>query len=138
MKNADGEVVRVLARRSLRRGSIALAFGNPGSYALRVGKATRRFVVNTDCEDNGKSAELRLGATSVRAGGVLPYGSSTPATTSAALMAGRGYGFDLRLPDGTWAPLNAGQGFTADGVQVAPWASFAKQMPVTAGAASGP
>ena len=68
---------------------------------------------------------------------MLPYRIVNTSDNFGCLMAGRGYGFDLRLPDGTWAPLNAGQGFTADGVRVAPWASFAKQLPVPAGTAPG-
>jgi hypothetical protein len=136
-ENADGKVQRVLARRALRRGQLSLQFGNPGRYALRVGKATRRFVVNTMCDDIGDKAELRLGATRVRAGGVLAYLIVNTSDNFGCVIAGVGSSLERQLPDGTWSPVNPGQGSTLQGIAVAPWAPFAKQLTVPADAAPG-
>jgi hypothetical protein len=137
-ETAAGKVMRVIARRTVRRATVSLSIGKPGRYTLRVGSATRRYNAGTRCaRSDGDKAELRLDATSVRAGGALPYRIVNPSTNLGCFTAGVGYLIERLLGDGTWAPVNPGQLFVAVGIPVAPWQPFAKQALIPADAVPG-
>jgi hypothetical protein len=137
-ESAAGKVMRVIARRTVRRATVSLPIGKPGRYALRVGSATRRYNAGTLCaRSDGDKAELRLDATSVRAGDSLPYRIVNASTNLGCFTAGVGYLLERLLTDGTWTPVNPGQLFIAVGIPVAPWQPFAKQAPIPADAVPG-
>ena len=80
----------------------------------------------------GDRAELRLGATTATAGGVLPY---TLVNTSRGCLSGAAnYSFDHLLPDGTWERIPTGLVFPAVLIVIPAGESFAKQAKVPAGA----
>jgi hypothetical protein len=77
------------------------------------------------------SAELRLSATTVRAGERLPY---TLVNTSAGctVTAGGAYEFERRLTDGTWEAVQSKQMFAMFAVFVPAGRTYAKQALIPA------
>jgi hypothetical protein len=118
--------------------SRAIAASN--SLRLTVGKRTYKRVVTviepTRCvRVRGDRAELRLGATTATAGGVLPY---TLVNTSRGCLSGvPNYSFDHLLPDGSWERIPTGLAFPAVSIFIPAGESFAKQARVPAGVAPG-
>jgi hypothetical protein len=54
--NDEGDVIRVLDRRAVRRGTVKLRFARGGRYMVRVGDIRRTYEV---CGAGGGTAELR-------------------------------------------------------------------------------
>ena len=87
------------------------------------------------CRPDGDRAELRLGATSVKAGGALPF--AVVNTSTGCLTLGVSYGFERLLPDGTWAVVPSNQAFIMIAVMLRAGESYAKQALVPADLAPG-
>ena len=73
---------------------------------------TQKYVVGDICAPAivGDRAEIRLLATTVRPGGLLPYQVVNTSVTG-CLGVGEGYALERLLPDGTWTVINPLQPF---------------------------
>jgi hypothetical protein len=154
-QSASGKVMRTIARRTLRKGTFTAAVPAAGRYSLRVAQRGRTVTVvepvawpqasptppptfptlpapPTACVTaTDMSAELRLSATTVQAGGTLPY---TLVNTSAAcaVTAGAPYEFEWRLTDGTWEAVQSKQVFATYAVFLPAGRTYAKQAQIPA------
>lgn len=151
-ESASGKIMRTIARRTLRNGTFKAKAPAAGRYALRVGKRERAITVADPdtpvssgplppaepfepCRPDGDTAELRLGATSAKAGGTLPL--EVVNTSKSCLTLGVGYSFERLLADGTWVTVPSNQIFIALAVILGPGQHYAKQAVVPADAVPG-
>jgi hypothetical protein len=151
-ESASGKVMRTIARRTLRSGTFKAKAPAAGRYSLRVGKRERDITVAAPdtpvssgplppaepfepCRPDGDTAELRLGATSVKPGGTLPL--EVVNTSGSCLTLGVGYSFERLQPDGSWVTVPSNQIFITLAVILSPGQTYAKQAVVPADAAPG-
>jgi hypothetical protein len=103
--DAAGTPTRAIARRTLRRGTFKVTIPSAGTFALRMAIGDRRYwtwVRSEECLNfRGDSAEIRLHASSVAAGGSLNYDLVN--TSDGCIGYGYGYSFERLQGDGTWA-----------------------------------
>jgi hypothetical protein len=103
--DAAGKPTRAVARRTLRRGTFKVTIPSAGTFALRMAIGDRRYwtwIRSEECLNlRGDSAEIRLHASSVTAGGNLNYDLVN--TSDGCIGYGYGYSFERLQGDGTWA-----------------------------------
>jgi hypothetical protein len=152
-ESATGRVLRTIARRTLRAGTFKAKAPTEGRYSLRVGKRERDITVAAPdtpvssgplpqptepteyCRPDGDRAELRLGATSVKAGETLPL--EVVNTSTGCLTLGVCFSIERLLPDGTWASVTGNQVCIMLAVGLRPGERLAKQAVVPAGSPPG-
>jgi hypothetical protein len=154
-ESASGKVMRTVARRTLRTGTFRATAPSAGRYSLRVGPRERDITVASPTTPvsspplppatepqlpqcihaTADRAELRLSATSVAAGGTLPF--EVVNTSSGCLHLGLPYGFERLSPAGTWVDAPTDYMFALPMVLLGPGQSFGKQAKVPAGFTPG-
>ena len=154
-ESASGKVMRTVARRTLRSGTFKTKAPTVGRYSLRVGWRERDITVAEpstpvsspplppaiepqlpECiHATADRAELRLGTTTVAAGGTLPF--EIVNTSSGCLHIGLPYAFQRLLPDGTWVDAPTNLVFPLPLLLIGPRGSFTKQARVPADFAPG-
>jgi hypothetical protein len=151
---ASRTVMHTVWKRTLRTGTRTAIAWKPGHYELQVAGRTRSVTVAAapvqsppaplpsapatlpQCGAQlGDSAELRLGATTVRAGDTLPF--ELVNTSTGCETAGVGYSFEHRLADGTFEPVRLNLLFPALAVFLPRGTSYAKSAPIPADFAPG-
>ena len=150
---ANGKVMRTLWRRTLSAGTRTAIAWKPGHYELRVAARTRSVTVAAapvqspsaplpidpgtfpTCTGQGDSAELRLSATTIRAGETLPFDLVN--TSTGCETAGVGYSFERRLADGSFETIPLNLLFPALAVFLPAGTTYAKSAPIPADFAPG-
>jgi len=149
---ADGKVMRTVWRTTLSKGARTAIAWRPGHYELRVAGRTRSVTILAAPVQSppapidpatfpscgvqpGDSAELRLGATTVRAGETLPF--ELVNTSAGCETAGVGYSFERRLTDGSFEAVDLHLLFPALAVILPAGTSYAKSAPIPADLAPG-
>ncbi len=135
---ARGHVMRTVARRTLRDGTLRATLSKLGRYALRVtvgGRRWQREITVSCARMTGDRAELRVATATVRAGEALPYEVVNAST--GCITIGVGYAFERLQPDGTWAPVLPYGIFPALGIKLSPGTAYAKRATVPADAPPG-
>jgi len=108
--DAQGHVMRTLARRTLRKGTFSpvLPLHVGARYGLRLAVAGHRYTsfITTSCPPAGQSGvELRLSALQGRSGDTLTLSMAN--TGANCLMYGYGYRWERMQADGTWQDVPA-------------------------------
>ncbi len=149
---SDGRPRKAVARRTLRNGTFRATLAEPGTYALRLVVAKRRYASQLTvpappvpppapappmppapalpaclgARESGTSAALSLSPTTLRAGETLTIAVTN--TSDGCLMWGLSYRIDRVLLDGSTETMNPNESFPAAGLLVAPGATRAKQI----------
>jgi hypothetical protein len=137
--SAQGKPLRTLARRTLRKGTFSAELTRFGKFELRVvvaGKRHKRVIeAKLTCpNDHPGAMSITLGATSVTAGGTLPY--TLENISDACLDAGYFYGLERQAADGSWVPLPVAPAIAVL-MKLPPGGKLRKEAVVPAGSAPG-